>query len=101
MTKERNRKAATALVLVVAVAGATLGQTPMAHADVVINYPIAFTGGLGAYPRSEPAYNARTGSALPEGTMIPVTCWTYGDTVPPNSLNYTSNLWMLAADGKY
>ena len=41
-------------------------------------YTVGYTAGLGAYPRSSPQYEARTGTAVPEGTLVDPGCWSRG-----------------------
>lgn len=95
------RISAGGLGLVVGAGGLLVGPATPASADTR-SYSIAYTGGIGAYPRSAPAYAARVGVAQPEGYLVPARCWTDGESVPPNSLGYTSNIWIQHdGDGTY
>ena len=101
MNTSKGRKISAFLLMILAVLGLLIAPASPATAAPQ-SYPIAFTGGLGAYPRSEPTYAARVGDARPEGYPIPPKCWTYGDTVPANVLGYTSNIWIQhATDGTF
>lgn len=64
------------------------------------SYTLINTAGLGAYPRSQPVFSARTGSASPEGTQISASCWLYGETVT-NPYDYSSNVWVRDSSGQY
>lgn len=87
--------------VLVGVGALLVGPATLARADTQ-SYPVAYTGGIGAYPRSAPVYDARVGVAQPEGYLVPARCWTYGESVPPNSLRYTSNIWIQHdGDGTY
>src|SRR5690349_663315 len=66
------------------------------QADDVPVYGLDHTAGLGAYPRSSPVYDARIGSALPEGTGIDAECFGLGDTIT-NYWGYSSNVWIRSA----
>ncbi|NCC94301.1 MAG: hypothetical protein EOM10_13630 [Opitutae bacterium] len=72
----------------------------VATADDNPQYRLILTAGLGAYPRSQPVFDARTGSALPEGSMVTASCWLYGQTVT-NPYNYSSNVWIQDTAGLY
>lgn len=71
-----------------------------ARADGEPQYRLINTAGLGAYPRSEPHFEARTGTALPEGSMITASCWTYGQSVT-NPYGYTSDVWVRDTASHY
>lgn len=88
-------------VMVVGVGGFLVGPAAPAVAETQ-EYAIAYTGGLGAYPRSAPVNGERVGAARPEGYLVPARCWVYGDGVAPNSLGYSSNIWIQhEGDGTY
>ncbi len=87
--------AAAAAVLVFgasAPAAATAGENAQ--------YRLILTAGLGAYPRSEPVFDARTGIARPEGSMITASCWLYGQEVT-NPYDYSSSVWVQDVTGVY
>jgi hypothetical protein len=71
-----------------------------ARADDVHEYRLAFTAGLGAYPRSAPVFASKTGTARAEGSMIPTVCWLKAEYVT-NPFDYTSDVWLRATDGTY
>ncbi|MCE1175045.1 MAG: amidase domain-containing protein [Propionibacteriales bacterium] len=71
----------------------SISLSAQAKAEDDRQYRLINTAGLGAYPRSEPQFEARTGSALPEGAMITASCWTYGQSVT-NPYGYTSDVWI-------
>lgn len=72
--------------------------SPAAADDVT--YELAFTAGMGAYPRSTPAYEARTGTAAPEGSMIAGSCWGPGEDIT-TYYGYTSSVWVRDTSGYY
>lgn len=76
-----------------------LPQAP-ASADPQGPYTIGYTGGLGAYPRSAPQYQARTGTAASEGTPVDPGCWSRGEAIT-NPDGYTSDIWVLDTSGLY
>ncbi|HQZ84526.1 MAG TPA: amidase domain-containing protein [Actinomycetota bacterium] len=63
-------------------------------------YTVGYTAGLGAYPRSSPQYEARTGTAVPEGTLVDPGCWSRGGAIT-NPDGYTSDIWVLDSAGRY
>lgn len=69
---------------------------PAARAEQA--YPIAFTNGIGIYPRTAPSMDAaRNGSALPEGTMVTIECELEG---PPVSNDMaTISIWAKTSHG--
>lgn len=83
-------------VLLVTLCLALLVPAP-AHASEPGPYELRFTAGLGAYPRSAPDYEARTGNALPEGSLIYPTCWSHGGQLT-NPYGYTTDIWILDAN---
>lgn len=80
----------TLAVAVICATALALSPSP-ASADPT--YQLAFTGGLGAYPRSAPTLESRTGAAIPEGSFIAGVCWQYGEAVASPS-GYTSDVWV-------
>ncbi|WP_162598651.1 amidase domain-containing protein [Nocardioides gilvus] len=72
---------------------------PSAHASDN-TYVLAFTAGTGAYPRSIPVYDARVGTALPQGSTIVAACWAAGDDVTSPG-GYTSDIWILDPSSGY
>lgn len=81
-------------------AGLILVPQTSAGADPLGPYTIGYTAGLGAYPRSAPQYDARTGSAAPEGTPVDPGCWSRGEAIN-NPDGYTSDIWVQDAAGQY
>lgn len=84
---------------VVLIAGGAAAAGP-ATASPTTSYPLAFTGGLGAYPRFTPNFDARTGTAVPEGTGIDASCWVHGGDVT-NPSGYTSSVWVQDTSGAF
>jgi hypothetical protein len=65
------------------------------------SYPIAWTGGSGAQPRSGPSTGAAADAGvIADGTLVGVACETTGDTVT-DSATFTSNLWDELSNGGY
>lgn len=71
----------------------------VAHAEEG-QYRLINTAGLGAYPRSEPVFESRTGQARPEGSWVSPACWVYGETVT-NPYNYSSSVWVRDSSGLF
>lgn len=94
------KKFLTAFAGIVVGLGAVGVMASPAYADGGSRYTLQFTGGLGAYPRSAPTYEARTGAAIPEGATIHGSCWLNGSDVT-NPFNYTSSVWVRDAGGLY
>lgn len=80
--------------------GTAMTLAAPASADDDQTYTIDFTGGLGAYPRSTPQYEARTGDALPEGAAVTGDCWVNGGDIT-NPYGYTSTVWIRDTSGRY
>ena len=100
-TTSKGQKTFAFLLMILAIPSFMIIPASLADA-APRGYPIAFTGGLGAYPRSAPSYEARVGDTRPEGYLVPPKCWTYGDYVPANVNGYTSNIWIQhATDGTF
>ena len=89
------RSAAVAGVAVVSL----VGLAPAANADSS-QYTVAYTGGIGAYPRSSPVYDARTGVAASEGAVVEADCYVQGEAIT-NVDGYTSDVWVRSTDGLY
>ena len=69
---------------------------PAARAEQA--YPIAFTNGIGIYPRTAPSMDAaRNGSALPEGTMVTIECELEGQPVSNDMA--TISIWAKTSHG--
>ena len=69
---------------------------PAARAEQA--YPIAFTNGIGIYPRTAPSMDAaRNGSALPEGTMVTIECEMEGPSVSNDMA--TISIWAKTSHG--
>lgn len=98
MTHARLLATLSAPLLVAAVL--TIATPGSASADGEPTYGLNYTAGLGAYPRSEPRYEARTGAALPEGSSISARCYSYGETIT-NNWDYSSDVWIQSTDGTY
>jgi len=90
-------KAAAVAAITVAFCSST---TVAATADDSPRYRLILTAGQGAYHRTEPMFDARTGTAWPEGSMIAAACWLYGQTVT-NPYLYSSRVWIRDVDGLY
>lgn len=76
------------------------GVPSAAQAEQAEPYRLSFTAGLGAYPRSAPEYEARTGAALSEGSVITGSCWVRGGNIT-NPDGYTSDIWVRDTSGLY
>lgn len=80
------------------IAGLTATTGGAAIADSGQEYELSYTAGHGAYQRTSPAYDARTGSALAEGSIITAACWTAGETIT-NPWGYSSDIWVQDSSG--
>lgn len=87
---------APAIAGLLVAAGATAASADQGYP----NYTLRYTGGVGAYPRSEPTYAAKVGSALPAGATIEGSCWTEGEAIT-NPYGYTSTVWVRSPNGQY
>jgi uncharacterized protein YraI len=64
-------------------------------------YRIAWTGGLGVYPRTSTSMSAsKVSPALAEGAVVTISCETTGETVT-DTAGYTSSLWDQLDSGYY
>ena len=64
-------------------------------------FTIAYTGGIGVYPRSGPSMGSqRVGAALPEGSSVEVACELEGELVDNNTTPATK-IWERLSDGTY
>lgn len=75
-------------------------STAIAPASADEPFTVGYTAGLGAFPRSVPQYEARTGAAVPEGTPVHPGCWSRGEAIT-NPDGYTSDIWVLDSAGQY
>lgn len=77
--------------------GAMVAATPAMASQ---QFKIAFTGGIGVYPKTSPDMAAaRAGAALPEGSIITVACELEG--APVSNGAATINVWMKLDNGSY
>lgn len=64
-------------------------------------FTIAYTGGIGVYPRSGPSMGSqRVGAALPEGSSVEVACELEGELVDNNTTPATK-IWERLSDGTH
>jgi lipoprotein len=64
-------------------------------------FTIAYTGGIGVYPRVAPSMAAsHAGAALPEGASVDVECELEGRVVN-NGVTPATNIWERLSDGTY
>lgn len=82
-------------VAVAAVAGASLvalAPAQQASAETAYQYRISYTSGMGVADRYAPSQDARTGlPGIPEGKLVSLVCWSYGERVGSNG----NSLWWL------
>ena len=64
-------------------------------------FTIAYTGGIGVYPRSGPSMSSQhAGAALPEGSSVDVACELEGELVDNNTTPATK-IWERLSDGTH
>lgn len=64
-------------------------------------FTIAYTGGIGVYPRSGPSMSSQhVGAALPEGSSVEVACELEGELVDNNTTPATK-IWERLSDGTH
>jgi hypothetical protein len=94
------KKYLAALVLLLSAGIIIVVPSTSAVASEPTPYALGFTNGVGAYPRSAPEYEARTGEAVAEGTTLYASCWLVGEWVT-NPYDYSSEIWVLDTSGLY
>lgn len=92
--------AALTMVAVTLAAVAVAPQTGAAE-DTIASYPVAFTGGIGAYLRDAPDNDDTSRLyAVPDGALVPDECETTG-TPRTNSYGQISDVYVRAPGGVY